>query len=364
MTQVHIVQRLSPGGIEQLVLSMARKADMRLFSLEGSAETLCRDWPVLEAFRDRITGFDKKPGRDALMPIRIAGALRKVQPGSVVSHHVGPLIYGGIAARIARISSLAHVEHDAWHLESARRRMIVRWVLKLVGPKRIAVSSTVARSASLHTGLAFDTIANGIDCSRFLPGDSKQFRQPLGLPTDRRIIGAAGRLETVKGFDLLIRAASHLDPDTLVVIWGDGSQRKNLAAMVRDLDLQDRVILAGPSSAMEQVYPAMDLFCLPSRHEGLPLALLEAQACGVPVVARDVGGVSEGVCPSSGRLVPFAEAEAGEAGSNAQAERLARALSEQLAAPVRDSPRGFVETTHSFSKMLDAYLRLERKPNA
>ncbi|MEZ5800366.1 MAG: hypothetical protein R3D29_07730 [Nitratireductor sp.] len=130
---------------------------------------------MLEAFRDRITGFDKKPGRDALMPIRIAGVLRKVQPGSVVSHHVGPLIYGGIAARIARISSLAHVEHDAWHLESARRRMIVRWVLKLIGPKRIAVSSTVARSASLHTGLALIPLPMALTAAASFPATASSF---------------------------------------------------------------------------------------------------------------------------------------------------------------------------------------------
>ena len=364
MTQIHIVQKLSPGGIEQLVLSMARKADMRLFSLEGSVDTLCRDWPVLEGFRDRITGFDKKAGRDAMMPVRLAGALRKFRPGSVVSHHVGPLIYGGIGARLAGIPVLAHVEHDAWHLESPRRRLIVRWALKLVRPKRIAVSQRVAKAASLHTGLAFETISNGVDCTRFKTLDKDCSRQSLGLPAGCRMVGAAGRLETVKGFDLLIRAARHLDPDIRVVIWGEGSQRPALQALIDDFGLGQRVTLAGSANAMEKVYPAMDLFCLPSRHEGLPLALLEAQACGVPVVAHDVGGVREGVCPATGRLVPFDDSRDNSDGSDRQAEKLADAIGASLANPARGDPRGFVEDRHSFSKMLDAYLGLERKSDA
>ncbi|MEZ5800364.1 MAG: hypothetical protein R3D29_07720 [Nitratireductor sp.] len=89
---------------------------------------------------------------------------------------------------------------------------------------------------------------------------------------------------------------------------------------------------------------------------------LEAQACGVPVVAHDVGGVSEGVCPSSGRLVPFAEPEAGKAGSNAQAERLARAMSEQLAAPVREARAVSSKPPIHFQKCLMPIFALKGSP--
>ena len=157
--------------------------------------------------------------------MRIARALKALRAGSVISHHVGPLIYGGLAARLAGIGRVAHVEHDAWHLDNKWRRMIVTGALRLIRPKRIAVSQKVAGSAKLHTGLDFETISNGIDCSRFLPADKAETRKSLGLPAGRKIVGAAGRLETVKGFDLLVRAAKYLDPDTLVVIWGQGSCR-------------------------------------------------------------------------------------------------------------------------------------------
>lgn len=357
MTQVHVVQRLSPGGIEQLVLSMARRSDIRIFSIEGTLDQLCRDWPALEEFRDRITAFAKAPGRSLSLPLRIASKLREIAAASVVTHHVGPLLYGGAAARMAGVPAFAHVEHDAWHLDAPRRRQVVRAALSLLRPRRMAVSGLVARAAEARTGLPFDVVVNGVDTDRFRPGDEAKARAMHGLPLDRRIVGAAGRLETVKGFDLLVRAAETLPDDVLVVIWGDGSQASALRDLVAAKGLQERVRLAGPCSAMETAYPALDLYCLPSRREGLPLAILEAQSCGVPVVARNVGGVGEGVCPVTGILVAEGtEAEAPTA--------LAAAIAEKLDAAPCGDPRQFIVAGRSLADTLDAYLLLERKNHA
>lgn len=366
MTQVHIVQRLAPGGIEQLVLSLARHADIALFSLEGSTDSLIRDWPILEAFRSRITGFGKEAGSDPGLALRIAQRLRAIAPASVVTHHAGPLLYGGAGARLARIRDVAHVEHDAWHLGSFRRRQIMRAALSLIRPQRFAVSGLVAKNARDGTGLDFEVIVNGIDCERFRPAAKDEARARLGLPKTKRIVGAAGRLERVKGFDLLVEAAALLPEevleDVLVVIFGNGSERAALAQQIVRLGLEGRVKLAGSCDAMETAYPAMDIFCLPSRQEGLPLALLEAQACGIPVVARDVGGVREGVCPATGILTV-------ESSDAARSEReapvlLAGALMEALDRPPATSPRAFVTDHRSLEKTLQAYLAIERNHHA
>lgn len=356
MTQVHVVQRLSPGGIEQLVLSLARRADIAVFSLEGSVDALCRAWPALDEFRGRITGFDKQPGSAGGLAMRVAARLRELSATSVVTHHVGPLLYGGAGARLAGVRRLAHVEHDAWHLEAPKRRMLVSAALRLIRPKRLAVSNLVARAASARTGLAFGIVENGVDCDRFRPADKAAARAALGLPQDRFIIGGAGRLETVKGFDILVEAARHLPDDMLVAIWGGGSQREALATQITAADLGDKVLLAGPSSSMPAIFPALDLFCLPSRHEGLPLAILEAQACGAPVVARDVGGVSEGVCPVTGTLVRASDGEAPAA--------LAAAILAARDANSRGDPRQFVLRGKSLDATLASYLELEGKNHA
>jgi len=120
------------------------------------------------------------------------------------------------------------------------------------------------------------------------------------LPGDRAIVLSVGSLNPVKGFDLLIRAfkilleTSATRKPYLVVI-GDGPLRKDLARMIAELSLQShaRLVAAVPHSELYRWYSAADVFCLASDREGYPNVLLEALACGTPVVATAVGGVPE-----------------------------------------------------------------------
>lgn len=350
MTQVHIVQNLAPGGIEQLVLTLAEAPDIHVFSLEGTAESLSDAWPKAARPGARLTAFRKAPGLQPMLAMRMARQLRELGATSVVTHHAGPLIYGGAAARLAAIRTLAHVEHDAWHLENRRRRHVVQAALRCLRPERIAVSTVVAEAAERGTGLSFRVIPNGVDCDLFRPARRDAARARLGLPLDRRIIGGVGRLEHVKGFDRLVEAARFLPDDVLVVLWGEGSERERLASRIDRLGLAHRVLLAGRTDSAADVYPALDLFCLPSRNEGLPLSILEAQACGVPVIASDVGGVRDGLCPASGAAVTLDDRDPAW---------LAAALLDRLGRPRRDTPRHFIQTHLSLAETRDAYRALE-----
>src|SRR3712207_5456428 len=102
---IHVVQRLSPGGIETLVLELVRSGngDAVVFSLEGTIEDLISGWPALEPMRDRIETFNKKPGIQPLLPFKLAARFRQLRPNAVILHHIGPLIYGGGAARLAKV---------------------------------------------------------------------------------------------------------------------------------------------------------------------------------------------------------------------------------------------------------------------
>ncbi|MFP1633352.1 glycosyltransferase [Zhengella sp. ZM62] len=350
MTQVHIVQNLAPGGIEQLVLALAGMPGIHVFSLEGSVETLAATWPKAALAKARLTAFGKAPGLQPLLPVRMARHLRGMGATSVVTHHAGPLVYGGAAARLAGIRSLAHVEHDAWHLENRRRRLVMQAALRCVRPDRIAVSPVVAAAASKGTGLSFRVIPNGVDCDMFRPARRDAARARLGLPLDRRIVGGVGRLERVKGFDRLVEAARFLPDHVLVVIWGEGSERERLASRIEHLGLAHRVLLAGRTDSPADVYPALDLFCLPSRSEGLPLSILEAQACGIAVVASDVGGVRDGLCPVSGTAVTVDDRDP---------QWLATALIGGLANPPRANPRLFIQSHLSLAETRSAYRALE-----
>jgi glycosyltransferase involved in cell wall biosynthesis len=124
------------------------------------------------------------------------------------------------------------------------------------------------------------------------------------------IVGAAGRLEQQKGFDVLLRAFRDVESATLVIV-GDGSERERLQALARGLGIEQRVIWQGWSENARSYLPSFDLFVLPSRFEGFPLVVLEAHLAETAVVATNVGSVPDAVVHGeTGLLVPPADADA------------------------------------------------------
>jgi glycosyltransferase involved in cell wall biosynthesis len=139
-------------------------------------------------------------------------------------------------------------------------------------------------------------------------------RRSLHLDTDALVIGSIGRLTTAKAYDVLIDAVVKLRdrlPALRLIIWGDGELREELAAQIERLGAHDRVRLAGYTSNPRSAYAAMDIFALPSLWEGAPYVLMEAMACGLPVVVsaatgnRDIvqNGISGLVSPIGSREV-------------------------------------------------------------
>lgn len=154
----------------------------------------------------------------------------------------------------------------------------------------------------------------GVDTEQFVPAarDDK-WRDRMGW-SGRKVILTVGRLQRRKGHDQLIRALPRIRqtvPNVLYAILGDGGERPKLDALVAELGVGDLVQFAGEVSDEEMVrsYQQCDLFALPNRQiggdiEGFGIVLLEAQACGKPVIAGDSGGTSETMdIPSTGRVV-------------------------------------------------------------
>ncbi len=349
---IQVVQRLAPGGIEALVLEFERLCQpdqpVLVVSLEGTHEALVRSWPRSASLGDRLIALEKRPGFQPQVFLDLVRLFRRVRPVAVQTHHVGPLLYGGLAARLAGIDRVVHTEHDAWHLSVRKRRAVVRGALAAVRPHLIACGSQVAAAVRRALpGTNAEVIANGVDLDRFRPDDRTANRRRLGLPLGVQLIGSAGRLEPVKGHDVLISALSQLPSSVHLALAGNGSQRSELEDQVQMSGLHDRVHFLGMLDDMVGFYRALDVFCLPSRNEGLPLSLLEAQASGIPAVASDVGGVREAACPRTARLVP--------------ADRpglLADALQTVLTRPAPVSPRRFVKDNFDLADTIGAYRAL------
>jgi glycosyltransferase involved in cell wall biosynthesis len=185
-------------------------------------------------------------------------------------------------------------------------------------------------------------IGNGVDAARFRRLLSQaEAKRALRLPVDRKLIGFVGRLSAQKGLSSLLRAIAEF-PAALragvdLVIAGDGEERRALEDEARALGLADRTHFLGTRSDTPTVYSALDAFVLPSEQEAFPMVVLEAMACGLPIVATDVGDtariVEDGV---SGLVVPprnrecLRQALVGVLQNSDRAQRLGEAARERL----------------------------------
>lgn len=150
-----------------------------------------------------------------------------------------------------------------------------------------------------------NVLRNGVDLIRFQPVDRSKARQELNLPEDRRVLLSVGHLIERKGHHIAIEALAGI-PDALLLIIGDGPEKKNLEALAAAKGVQNRVSFKGqlPNDTLKDWYSAADVLVLCSSREGWANVLLEAMACGTPVVATRIWGTPEVVaCPAAGVLM-------------------------------------------------------------
>jgi len=250
------------------------------------------------------------PSRGAFDPVlvlRFARLLRRVKPDVIHTHEYKSDALAFLATRAlpaARRVPLVATMHGVVRTTGALRRYerldarVLRRFDAVVAVS--AGTSAIAREYGVG-GARLHVIPNGVDTARFRPGrDRASARERLGVPPDGALIGMVGRLSEEKGPDILLEAFAAVEGEARLVYIGDGPMLEPLRARAAAMGLSERVTFAGRRDDMEQAYAALDVLALPSLSEGLPLTVLEASACGVPVVASDVGDV--------GRVLPHGEA--------------------------------------------------------
>ncbi|WP_367989070.1 glycosyltransferase [Vibrio sp. NTOU-M3] len=348
-TTIHVVQRMAPGGLESLALDLlnfsSHPEHTLIISLEGTKNEAIKHWPKLEQYRDQLIFLNKKPGVQLSTLFQLKNMFNELRPQVVHTHHIGPLVYGGIAAKFADIKTRIHTEHDCWHLNNPKHVRLQKWALALAKPTLVADAYQVFNLLNEQFQYPkLTTIKNGIDCKKFIPGLREEARIRYNLPLSRPIIGCAGRLEKVKGHDLMIKALANMPQPIMLVIAGMGSEYDNLIRLTEQLGVANRVRFLGLVSDMPSFYHSLDLFCLPSRSEGFPLAPLEAQACGIPSAVTDVGASSETLCPLTGVLIP-----------PRSPSLMAPILEEAIGKVHTVSPRDFVLNNNEIRQMVKAY---------
>jgi glycosyltransferase involved in cell wall biosynthesis len=301
---LHIVNAMEIGGLQRVVETLCEATDRDRFDVR----VLCLGVVGLIGDEMRGRGFqvDGLPDSDPERPDRLAAwkvyQYLKADPVDVVhTHNTQAMIEGIAPAFAARVPIRIHTDHARLYPDR-QAYILAERVLSRLTSAVVAVSDHTATQLRTYQKISerrLVTIPNGIDASAFIGSfDVVAKRKELGLPATGPVIGLAARLAEQKGIIHLLEAMPLLlnrFPDLHLLIAGEGELEDSLKESAAELGIEAHTHFLGPRRDIPELYAVMDLFMLPSYWEGLPMALLEAMAAGLPTVGCDVGGVATAV---------------------------------------------------------------------
>jgi glycosyltransferase involved in cell wall biosynthesis len=232
-----------------------------------------------------------------------------------------------------------YTEHNRWPSYDAVPRLANRLTFPL-NDAAFAVSSDVKDSVSSGFRARVEVLVHGIDLDAVrAQADARlDVRRQLGIPNDQFLVVTVANYRTAKGYPYLLRAAAQLRDEGVPIrfaVVGQGQREADVKALHSELRLEDTMQLLGYRPDAVRVIAAADVFALASLHEGLPVAVMEAQALGIPVVGTAVGGLPEAITnDENGLLVPPSDPASLAAALRATLDPAVRA---RLSAGARDS---------------------------
>jgi glycosyltransferase involved in cell wall biosynthesis len=249
--------------------------------------------------------------------------VKAVKSSKIVHAHGHPYLTSLTAAKLSKLYDKPFVltQHNTFieynntfdHVERLNDLIVGKQNLK-AADKIIAISGAT-KDYVLRLGAKpskVKVIYNGVDLKRFRPIAIKheEMRKKLGIPKDSVVVLTVRRLVYKNGIDTLIETANiavQKNPRIVFLVVGKGPDTENVMLQVKKLGISANFRLSGfvTDADLPSYYNVADLFVLPSKSgEGLPLVAMEAMACGLPVIATDVGGIREILMEEFGKLVP------------------------------------------------------------
>jgi glycosyltransferase involved in cell wall biosynthesis len=295
---LQVVQNLDYGGMERLIVDLVTRLDRKRFEshvlvlggIGRFAEHLPAHVPLV-----RTPPLSKL---SMLWPAGLISVLRKLGP-DILHSHSGVWYKSSLAARRAGVPIVVHTDHGRPTPDPAARRLLER-----VAAGRtdlvVAVSTALERrlTETVVRGVApVELIVNGVDTDAHRPmPDNGAVRRELGLSHDVPIVGSIGRLQPIKGYDVMLAAYGELrarwsgpEPAPVLVVGGDGPDSEGLQSRARSQGLEGAFLL-GWRDDVEALHASFTLFTMSSRSEGTSVSLLEAMSAGLCPVVTDVGG--------------------------------------------------------------------------
>lgn len=353
------------GGPEKTILLGARRADPRRFAVTACylRDLRDRDFGVTAQAAGAGVDYVEIHERHSFDPAIWPALRRLVRDRSIDIVHAHEYKTDFLALMLARVEGIAPLATvHGWSGQTSREKLYYAADKRLLArfPRVIAVSRQIKDVLVEHGAKPerVSVVRNSIDPLAFrrraeLEGEA---RAALAISTDATTIGAVGRLEPEKRFDLLLEAFATVrgqNPRVTLLVAGEGAARKGLEALAMRLGLGPACRFLGYHRDVIGLHHALDLFVQSSDREGTPNAVLEAMALGTPVVATAVGGTTELIDPDvHGLLVPRGDAAL-------LARAIERALADRPASAARAAAaRARVERELSFDVRMAAVDRV------
>lgn len=325
---LHVITRMNVGGPARHLLTLLpllRERGFEPLLVHGAAapeegELLAEDAPSIRvpALRRPID-----PRADLRAAAELRRIVRRVRPHVVHTHLSKAGALARPAARRRGVPVLVHTFHghvlEGYFATPANRLFMATERHLAKSTDALVAVSSATRDDLLGLGIGeadrWRVIPLGFDLDTAAAGtlERGEARESLGLPAAGPVVGIVGRLVPIKNHVLFLEAARRVlarHPEATFLIAGDGELRATLEAEASRM-LGDRVRFTGWVRSLPALYAALDLVALSSLGEGTPVALIEAAAAGLPVVATDVGGVADVVAEGeNGFLVSSGDAAA------------------------------------------------------
>jgi glycosyltransferase involved in cell wall biosynthesis len=302
---LHLINHLGVGGAEMALVNLVNAFDPNV--LEAWVGGLFSLGPLTGRLRlsgERISDFRfRAPRYETDLPAmaRLIRFIRNQRFDVVHTHLPQSNTAGRLAAWLAGTPVIVATEHNTYFMKS-RAAVLMDRVLSFASARLVAVSGAVREFASQQAGIPVDRfviIPNGIeiDVMPRLDGSQRRAKKAVfGFDAQAAVCLTVGRLVPQKGIDVLIESADRVRrrfPKAVFVVAGGGQGEGGLRARIAEEGLEGCVHLLGPRSDVHELMEISDILVMPSRWEGLPVAMLEACAHGLPVVASRVGGIPE-----------------------------------------------------------------------
>lgn len=324
---LRVITRLNVGGpalhvsILTAGLDPARFETMLVVGRVGTAEGDMRELGRTSAAVDPVVvpSLGRSIGllRDLQALWSVTRLARAYRPAIVHTHLAKAGFIGRIAARLSGARVVVHTYHGTVFQGYFGRReaslyLRIERLLARLTTRLVAVTDS-QRDDLVRLRIApaskIVVVPLGLELAPLrAPVDTAACRAAFGIGSADAVVGTVARLVAIKDLGTFLRGVALLAerrPDLVALIVGDGEERASLQRLARELGIAARCRFAGWRSDLRQVYGAVDVVALTSLNEGSPVSLIEAMAAGLPVVATDVGGVSDVVADGrTGFLVP------------------------------------------------------------